>query len=303
LKQVERTPNAEVTTRRREELRITWVGLGINLGLGAVKTTVGILAHSTVLVADGLHSLSDLASDLAVLWGIRAARVPPDSNHHYGHRRYEAVVTMIVGLLLLATATYVALHSILSFGLEHAAPDSWWPFWIAVGSIVLKEFLFWATRAVGRRHRNTALLANAWHHRTDSFSSIAAALGIGATLVLGPRWAFLDHLTAVILAAFLVVVGIRIVRDALRELSDQAPGIEDQRRMRELISGIPGVVGFHAFRARRTGGLVEMDVHIQVAPHLTVRQGHDIATRVEQHLCDSFPQVAGIVVHIEPAGP
>jgi cation diffusion facilitator family transporter len=150
---------------------------------------------------------------------------------------------MIVGLLLLATATYVALHSILSFGLKHAAPSTWWPFWIAVGSIVLKEFLFWATRAVGRRHRNTALLANAWHHRTDSFSSIAAALGIGATLVLGPRWAFLDHLTAVILAAFLVVVGIRIVRDALRELSDQAPAIED------------------------------------------------------------LPQVAGIVVHIEPAGP
>ena len=285
----------------RRELIVTWAGLLVNLGLGAVKVASGIFGRSSAIIADGLHSLSDLASDLAVLWGIRSARVPPDADHHYGHRRREQFVTLAIGLLLVLTAVYVAAEAIATIGQQHEDQASWWPFWVAVGSIVLKEAMFWMTRAVGRRTRNTTLLANAWHHRTDSFSSIAAAVGIGAALLLGPRWAFLDHLTAVVLAAFLVVIGIRILRDALRELSDRAPRPEKQQRMQELISSIPGVKGFHAFRARVTGGMVEMDVHVQVAPELTVDQGHEIASKVEDRLCAAFPEVANVVVHIEPS--
>jgi cation diffusion facilitator family transporter len=284
----------------RRELTVTWASLFINLVLGAVKIASGIFGRSSAIIADGLHSLSDLASDLAVLWGIRSARVPPDADHHYGHKRYEQVVTLAIGLLLVLTAVYVAAEAVATIGQRHEGQASWWPFWIAISSIVLKEAMFWVTRAVGRRTRNTALLANAWHHRTDSFSSIAAAVGIGATLVLGPRWAFLDHLTAIVLASFLVVIGVRILRDALRDLSDRAPQPEMQRRMQELIASIPGVKGFHAFRARVTGGMVEMDVHVQVSPGLTVAQGHEIASKVEDKLCEAFPEVANVVVHIEP---
>lgn len=285
----------------RSELTVTWASLFINLVLGAVKIASGIFGGSSAIIADGLHSLSDLASDLAVLWGIRAARVPPDADHHYGHKRREQIVTLVIGLLLVVTAVYVAAEAIATIGQQHEGRASWWPFWVAVSSIVFKEAMFWKTRAVGRRTRNTALLANAWHHRTDSFSSIAAAVGIGAALVLGPRWAFLDHLTAVVLASFLVVIGIRILRDALGELSDRAPRPEMQQRMLELISSIPGVKGFHAFRARVTGGMIEMDVHIQVSPGLTVAQGHEIASKVEDKLCEAFPEVANVVVHIEPS--
>jgi len=285
----------------RRELRVTWASLLINLVLGAVKIASGVFGRSSAIIADGLHSLSDLASDLAVLWGIRAARIPPDADHHYGHKRREQVVTLAIGLLLVLTAVYVAAEAIATIGQQHEDQSSWWPFWVAVGSIVLKEAMFWVTRAVGRRTRNTALLANAWHHRTDSFSSIAAAVGIGATLLLGPRWAFLDHLTAVVLASFLVVIGIRILRDALRELSDRAPRAEMQQRMQEQISSIPGVIGFHAFRARVTGGMVEMDVHVQVSSVLTVAQGHEIASQVEDRLCAAFPEVANVVVHVEPS--
>jgi cation diffusion facilitator family transporter len=284
----------------RRELTVTWASLFINLVLGAVKIASGIFGRSSAIIADGLHSLSDLASDLAVLWGIRSARIPPDADHHYGHKRYEQVVTLAIGLLLVLTAVYVAAEAVATIGQRHEGQASWWPFWIAISSIVLKEAMFWVTRAVGRRTRNTALLANAWHHRTDSFSSIAAAVGIGATLVLGPRWAFLDHLTAIVLASFLVVIGVRILRDALRDLSDRAPQPEMQRRMQELIASIPGVKGFHAFRARVTGGMVEMDVHVQVSPGLTVAQGHEIASKVEDKLCEAFPEVANVVVHIEP---
>jgi cation diffusion facilitator family transporter len=286
--------------RQREERRVTLVALVINLALGAAKTGIGLLAHSTALIADGLHSISDLASDLAVLWGIRAARAPADSDHHYGHARYESIVTMFVGLLLITASLYVAFHSILSINEVHAGPANWLPFWIAIASIALKEALFWATRSVGRRNRNKAVLANAWHHRSDSFSSIAAAVGIAGTLVGGPRWAFLDHLTGVVLAAFLVVVGARIVRDALRDLSDRAPDPELQARMKDTMSRIPGVEGFHALRARNSGGAIDMDVHVQVEPGLTVLEGHDIATRVEREMCAAFPEIADIVVHIEP---
>ncbi len=287
-------------TRLREERRVTLAGLVANIALAVVKAGIGLASHSTALIADGLHSFSDLASDFAVLWGIRAAKVPADADHHYGHARYETIVALFVGILLVAAALYVAIHSIVTIGENHPGPTNWFPFWAAVGSIVLKEALFWVTRSVGRKYRNPALVANAWHHRTDSFSSIAVAAGIAGTLVGGPRWAFLDHLTAVVLAAFLVVVGIRIIRDALHDLTDRAPAVEVQRRVERIISGIPGVAGFHAFRARRSGGLVEMDVHIQVDPELTVKQGHDIATRVEEKVRLALPDIASIVVHIEP---
>ncbi|MFO7674835.1 MAG: cation diffusion facilitator family transporter [bacterium] len=286
--------------REREERAVTLAGLVINLGLAAGKVAVGVLGRSSAIIADGLHSASDLASDIAVLWGIRAARRPADAEHPYGHARYEALVTGFIGILLIVAALSIGAESLTTLGRPHDAAMSVWPLVAALVSVALKELLYWLTRAVGRRHRSSAVLANAWHHRSDAFSSVAAAAGIAGALIGGPRWQFLDHLTAVVLAAFLIVVGIDIVRDAVQELCDQAPAPEVQARMEKTISGIPGVGTFHAFRARRTGGLIEMDVHVQVDPGLSVRAGHDIATRVERELCREFPDVANVVVHVEP---
>jgi cation diffusion facilitator family transporter len=283
------------------ERRVTGLSIAVNTALGVGKAGVGLIGHSTALIADGLHSLSDLASDLAVLWSIRAARQPADADHHYGHQRYESLVTLFVGFLLVVAALYVGIHSLVTIGERHAGPQNWWPFWVAVASIVLKEALFWVTRAVGIRTRNRAVIANAWHHRTDSFSSVAAAAGIAGTLLGGPRWQFLDHLTGVVLAAFLVYIGARIARDAARELSDRSPDPEQTRRMTEVVGSIPGVSGFHAFRARRTGGLVEVDIHVLVDPDITVRDGHSIATEVERRLQAEFAEITTVVVHVEPA--
>lgn len=285
----------------RAERRVTALSVVVNAGLGLSKAGVGLAGHSTALIADGLHSLSDLASDLAVLWAIRAARRPADADHHYGHQRYESLVTLLVGFLLIVAALYVGIHSLVTLGERHTGPLNWWPFWVAVASILLKEVLFWITRTVGRSTRNRAVIANAWHHRTDSFSSVAAAAGIAGTLLGGPRWQFLDHLTGVVLAAFLVSVGVRIARDAARELSDHSPDPDQQRRMSAAVGSIPGVNGFHAFRARRTGGLVEMDIHILVDPDISVRAGHAIASEVENRLLAGFAEVSSVIVHVEPA--
>lgn len=289
----------------REERTVALAGAGVNVAVAGTSIVVGIVAGSSAIIADGLHTCADLASDFMVLWGIRAAKRPADDCHHYGHARYETMTAMFVGFALIAAAAFVAVQSIVTLREQHAGSIGWAPFWTAVAAIVLKEGMYWWTRAVGKKYKNQALLASAWHHRSDAFSSVAAAAGIGGAVIGGPRWSFLDHLTAVVLAAFLVVIGGRIVRTALRRLADRAPGPEVLARMQQVISTIPGVRGFHAIRARHSGAgdRIEMDVHVQVDPNLTVGQGHEIATRVEEQLRTALPDVAGAVVHIEPPEP
>jgi cation diffusion facilitator family transporter len=271
-----------------------------NVLLTIAKVAVGLLFNSSAIIADGLHSGSDLASDVAVLWGIRAARRPADADHQYGHSRYEAIVSMIVGFLLVVAALWVGIESITTMQVKHGGPTSWLPFWAAVATIVVKEVLYWATIRVGRKHKNASIVANAWHHRSDAFSSLAAAVGIAGATVGGPRWAFLDHLTAVVLAAFLVIIGLNIIRGAMADLSDRAPDPAVKERIHAAISAIKGVVGFHACRARRSAGVIEMDVHVQVAPDITVQAGHDIATAVEEAVQKAVPEVTDVVVHVEP---
>jgi len=284
------------------ERRVTVTGLVINILLSAGKILTGILGGSSAIIADGFHSLSDLGSDIAVLWGISAAKQPPDHDHHYGHSRYETILALFVGILLVVAALFIAGEAILTISQRHTVLRNWLPFYMAVASIILKEILYWWTRAVGKRFHNPTIIANAWHHRSDAFSSIAAALGIGGALIGGERWGFLDHLTAVLLSSFLVYIGIRIIRQSLQKLSDRAPEPKAIARLHQTISEIPGVKGFHAFRARQSGAgnLIEMDVHIQVDPEISVRAGHEIATKVEQEIRRSNPDVTSVVVHIEP---
>ena len=286
--------------RIREESRITVIGMVTNIVLTITKIAFGLLFNSTAIIADGFHSGSDLASDIAVLWGIPAARRPADADHQYGHSRYETIVTMVVGFLLIGAALWVAIESIATMSVRHSGPTSWLPFWAAVATIVLKEPLYWLTRRVGMRHHNASVVANAWHHRADSLAALAAGIGIAVATAGGPRWAFVDHLTAVVLAAFLIIMGLNIVRGAMQELSDRAPDPAVEDRIHSAITAINGVVGFHACRARRSAGVIDMDVHVQVAPDITVRAGHDIATAVEEAVQKAVPEVSDVVVHVEP---
>jgi len=290
--------------RLREERTVALSGMGINVAIVVGSLVAGILGHSSAIIADGMHTIADLFSDFTVLWGIHAAKRPADADHHYGHARYEAMTAMFIGFLLIGAAVLISAQSILTMNEQHSGRIAWSPFWVAVSAIVLKEGMYWWTRHVGRKYANHALVASAWHHRSDAFSSVVAAAGIGAAVLGGPRWAFLDHVTAIVLAAFLLVIAVHIIRDSLRKLSDRAPHPEVQNKLRAAIAGMSGVQSFHAFRARQAGAgnLIEMDVHVQVDPDLSVRQGHDIATKVERDLRAAFPDVTSVVVHIEPQG-
>lgn len=288
---------------KRTERRITIFGIVINILLIAGKISSGIIGNSSAILADGLHSISDLTSDIAVLWGIRASKQPPDLDHHYGHFRYETITAFIVGLLLIGAALFIAYEAIVTISQRHTALRNWLPLYMALASIALKELLYWLTRAVGKRYHNQAIIANAWHHRSDAFSSIAAALGIAGARIGGEDWHFLDHLTGVLLAAFLVYIGIRILRHSFHKLSDRAPDHQTLEKLQQTIAAIPGVKSFHSFRARSTGSgnKIEMDVHLRVDPAITVEAGHEIATQVEQRIKLVNPDVISVIIHIEPA--
>ncbi len=280
---------------------VTWVGLVVNAVLTAGKVAAGLVFGSQAILADGLHSASDLVTDAAVLWGLKVSGRPADHDHHFGHLRAATLAAMFVGTMLLVAAGWIAGQALWTLRERHARVEAMVPLLWAVGSVVLKEWLFRVTRAVGRRIGDPSIEANAWHHRTDAFTSIAAAAGLGGILAGGPDWAFLDHVTAVGLAVYLAVVAVRIVRESAAELMDRAPDTQTMASIEDIVASTPGVMGYHAVRARRLGGRVSMDIHVQVDPDLTVRQGHDIATEVEHRVAESSVGVVQVVVHVEPA--
>ncbi|MFH1501637.1 MAG: cation diffusion facilitator family transporter [Candidatus Eisenbacteria bacterium] len=279
---------------------VTWLGIGVNLVLGALKVTVGLATGAQALVADGLHSISDLLTDAAVLAGLHISARPADSDHHYGHRRVTTLVTLGIGAVLLLSAAWIVYRAVATYGEPHTFNHVEVALWVAVLSIAPKEFLYRVTHAVGVRSGDTSLIANAWHHRTDAFTSVAAAAGLAGVTFGGPEWAFLDHITAVVLAAFLAVAAVKFIHESLGELTDGAPDPSVQRCLEKTIADTPGVAEFHALRVRRLAGTLTLDVHVLVDPGLSVVAGHDLATAVRRRLLDCGCSVVEAVVHVEP---
>ncbi len=280
---------------------ITIASIAANAALAVAKITAGFACSSQTILADGLHSGSDLVTDMAVLAGLRVSKRPADGSHPYGHRRVGTLVAMLIGAFLLVAAASIVTGAMKTLRNPTDRISPTFPFWLAVASVPIKELLFQLTRWVGRRTSNVLLLANAWHHRTDAFTSIAAAVGLGGMLIGGADWFFLDALTAVLLAAFLVVVAVRIIGSSASELIDRAPDENTLGSIESAVSQTDGVRSYHAFRARNVGGKIAADIHIQVDPDLTVQTGHDIATEVRRKVMEANPHVIEVIVHVEPA--
>ncbi len=281
---------------------VTWSSIIADTVLTICKVAAGLVCASQAILADGLHSASDLITDIAVLAGMKVAQRPADGSHPYGHRRVTTLVAMFVGAVLLAAGGWIIYNAIVNIQRsKDASISANVPFWIAVAAVPIKELLYQITRYVGRRESDISLLANAWHHRTDAVTSIAAAAGLAGILLGGPSWYILDSLTALVLSAFLLVVATRIILFSASELIDRAPGQEVLSGIERAVSDTDGVRSFHAVRARHVGGKVEMDVHVRVEPDLTVRQGHDIASAVEGAVKQADRDVLKVTVHVEPA--
>ena len=265
-----------------------------------LKLVVGCLARSRALVSDGVHSATDMATDIAVLWSVRVSSAPPDTDHPYGHRRFQSLTALFIASLIALAAAFILYDSIVGLAEKAAPVTSWAPVIVAFASIIVKESLYRITVSVARRFRDKALLANAWHHRSDAFSSVPVALGVGFVLLAGPRWHFIDHLVAVALGFIILRAAWKIGRDAVHELTDRAPSPDILEKVHDVLKSHPEVLDFHALRARTVGGFVEMDFHIRVRPELSVRQGHDIAGKVKRSIMAADNSVINVVVHVEP---
>lgn len=286
---------------------VTAWGALINVVLAAVKVAVGLAGRSRALVADGIHSLSDLVTDIAVIAGWRAARRPADSSHAFGHGRYETISALFVGASLAAAGVAIAIHAgatiaeVVNGG--QLEQPSWLAFGAAISSVAIKEALFHWTRRVGRAAGSPAAIANAWHHRSDAFSSIASAAGIAGAIVLAPQWRILDPLAAILVAVLVALVGVRTMHEALREMTDHALPREDVRMIATIVEAVAGADDPHNIRTRRLGSTAAIEVHFRVDGSISVDQGHGIACDVETRIRDHFGPDTRVITHVEPALP
>ncbi len=291
------TDNEAIAATRR----VTWAGLVVNLLLSALKFVTGILGNSQAVVADAVHSVSDTVTDLAVIFGVKFWNAPPDEDHPYGHRRIETLITVFIGVVLAVVAVELARDAIR--GIQSAEEHI--PRWIALigagASIVSKEILYRVTVRIGHKQKSPALIANAWHHRSDAFSSIPALLAVVAAII-DPRLAVLDHVGAIVVAVFILKVAWDIAWPALKELTDAGACKKEHETIVRIAMSVEGVRTAHAVRSRRVGQTLHVDMHIEVDADISVYDGHEIATRVKRRLIDEGPGIADVVVHIEPYG-
>jgi len=280
--------------------RVTLVGIAVNSLLIVIKFTAGILGRSHALIADAVHSVSDLFTDAVVLFGLKAGRKPPDTGHHFGHGRIETLATAIVGLVLIATALYLGIQATLSIYHHTESHPTWLALAGACASIILKEALYQYTVYTGRRLKNRLIMANAWHHRSDALSSVAVLLGVTGARI-NHSWHILDPLAALIVSFFIIKVGLEILGHTVRELSDSAPGDEILNRINECVLNVGEVISAHDLRVRTSGGAYQIEVHIEVDGRLTVVQGHRIAKEVEYCLGKELDDLDRVIVHVDPA--
>jgi cation diffusion facilitator family transporter len=278
---------------------ITVIGAVVNLALMALKLWGGFISRSQALIADGIHSLSDLAGDMVVLLGIRWGREDEDDRHPFGHGRIETLASLIVGLMLFLAGGgmfFMAVKALLTWDLSNPTPMA---ILVAVVSIIAKEILYQYTKRVGQRIDSPALISNAWHHRSDALSSVAVVIGVAAGAI-NPDWRFLDSVAAIVVAGLIMKVGGEFVLEGIRELVDTAPDAEVIKRIEVCAGAVEGVHGVHDLKARTSGGKVFAEIHIIVDGAIPVRDGHDVAKAVENCLIDEIPRLSKAIVHVDP---
>ncbi len=284
--------------RYQEVRKVTLIGSALDFSLGTAKIVIGWMANSQALVADGVHSLSDLLTDFMVLYAAKHSHKEADNEHPYGHGRIETLTTASLGLVLVAIAFGIGYHSIQRLDDNEAVMEfSVLAFSIALISVLTKEWIYRYTVSAARRLRSDMLMANAWHSRSDAFSSMVVLVGI-VGVALGH--AYLDAIAAVIVAAMIAKIGIDLLRSSTQELIDSALEPEKVALLRQQIVAVNGVRSIHMLRTRKSAGNILVDVHIQVDPRLSVSEGHRIGDVVRQSLLNQEDGITDVTIHIDP---
>lgn len=277
--------------------KVTLIGAALDAVLGIAKIVVGWISNSHALIADGIHSLSDLLTDALVIVVTHYGRQEPDKDHPYGHARYETMGTLLLGSLLVAVAGAIAYDSLLRlWDSGNLAVPGWPALVVAAASILGKEWIYHYTMRVARKINSDLLKANAWHSRSDALSSIVVFIGIGGTM-LGLQW--LDQLAALIVGVMVAHIGWKLMSDSMKELVDTALPEEETREMLQHAQSVDCVRAIHSLRTRKMGAQVFLDIHIEVNPRISVSEGHQIGVKVTQIIREHHPEVADVTFHID----
>ncbi|HUU16631.1 MAG TPA: cation diffusion facilitator family transporter [Sedimentisphaerales bacterium] len=284
----------------RQIKSITYLGMAMNIVLSVIKVAIGLLAASLALVADGIHSLSDVATDVAVLLGLRIGSKEPDQSHPYGHGRAETFSAGLVALVLIVVGGAMIYYATFAIARDEMTIPRFGVLIAAVISIAAKEWLYKATQKVAIQSHSPALYANAWHHRSDALSSVAVVIGF-ISLEFG--FGHGDQVAAIAVGLMIIWVGVRVIGDALRELTEAAVDPDTIEHIKNIINSDSSIRQWHKLRTRTVGREVFLDLHILVDPELKITAAHEITERLEKTLDEQITRPINITVHIEPDTP
>lgn len=294
----------KLTEREKAIYQVTWAGSFVNFLLVIFKFIAGILGHSAAMIADAVHSLSDFATDIVVLIFTRISNKPQDKNHDYGHGKYETLATAIIGIVLFAVGASICWNGLQAIqtvwqGGRLPAPGML-AFAGAIISIVSKELIYRYTIHVGRKINSSAVIANAWHHRSDAFSSIGTAMGIGGAIALGESWSVLDPMAAVIVSFFIMKVSVQLLKPCVDELTEKSLPDEIEKEICLIAENTPGVSAIHNLRTRRIGNHYAIEMHVRMDGHLTLYEAHAKASVIENKLKEKYGNETHVGIHVEP---
>jgi len=284
----------------KDGIKITLTGVIVNMLLVIAKLLMGIFGKSFALIADGMHSLSDIVTDIGLLIGLNVAGKPRDKNHLYGHGKIDNYIAHVLGIFIISAGISIGYYSLKTIIKSNdLLSPSYLTIIVALISVISKEILFRSTMKVGKKIGSTSIQANAWHHRSDAISSLAALIGI-TFAVINPKFAVFDKITSLVIAGFVVKVGLDITFRSFKDLIDTAPPPEVLDQAKAIAEKTDGVINAHDLRARYYANSVYFDLHITVSPDITVKEGHDIAKTVEYSLLNRIKDIIDVTIHVDP---
>jgi cation diffusion facilitator family transporter len=292
--------NSDSQARLDRGVQSVLAGVSANVLLAAVKLIAGIFGHSYALVADGIESIMDIFSSMVVLGGIKISSMPADESHPYGHGKAESLAAMSVSLMLVIAGLGIAVKGGLDVLQPHHIP-AFFTLIVLISVVVIKEIMFRFIFSVGESINSLSVKTDAWHHRSDALTSLAACVGISIAIIGGKPYASADDWAAIVASGMIIFNGITMLRQAITEIMDYAPDLQTEENIRKIAAGVAGVAGIEKCRVRKSGINLFVDIHVEVSGDMQVHKAHAIAHEVKDELLKSPLGIADVLVHIEPA--
>lgn len=291
-------------SREKKIYGVTVMGAAVNAVLIVLKFVAGIIGRSSAMTADAVHSLSDFVTDVIVLVFVKISGKPKDSGHEYGHGKYETFATMVIGLILVAAGIALLINGarlVIDSFKGHMLPEpTWLALAVAIISIVAKELVYRRTVRVGKAVNSKAVIANAWHHRSDAISSAGTLVGVAGAMFLGEKWRILDPLAAIVVSVFIVKAGYDIMKPSIDELLEASLTKEQEDDILKVVLSVPGVEAVHNLRTRNVGNAIALDFHAKMDGDMTLREAHAIASEIERRIRAEYGDNTLINIHMEP---